>query len=93
MYQREVRWRVCILRALTANVFLRVVYKLSAPAASFEPPLPSEVAQLLEKDGKELDVVMIWQFAMTYVGTLGMYLALALVVFVVAFFVIRIPPY
>lgn len=51
---------------------LRVVYKLSAPALSFEPPIPAEVTQLLEKDGKELDVVMIWQFAMTYVGSLGM---------------------
>lgn len=52
--------------------FCRVVYKLSTPAASFEPPIPPAVSQLLEKDGKELDVVMIWQFAMTYVGGLGM---------------------
>lgn len=52
----------------------RIVYKLSPCAASYEPPLPSEVVQLLEKDGKELDIVMIWQFVMTYVGTLGTFL-------------------
>ena len=45
--------------------------KLAPPAASYEPPVSSEIAQLLKKDGTELDVVLIWDNVMTYVGTLG----------------------
>eukprot|EP01127_Copromyxa_protea_P004287 TRINITY_DN14165_c0_g1_i1.p1 TRINITY_DN14165_c0_g1~~TRINITY_DN14165_c0_g1_i1.p1 ORF type:complete len:1208 (-),score=272.89 TRINITY_DN14165_c0_g1_i1:80-3412(-) len=67
-----------VMQALDLKVFIsrekvdgEVTFKLSPAAASYEPPLSSEITALMEKDGKELDIVMIWQFIMPYLGTLG----------------------